>query len=78
MPYTLVYKCFILYSDWTKFHREILTLIPSTHKFGMFYTLIHRYFDLWSDWTKFLRELMALKETFPKKWLSDIIYRYMF
>ena len=66
MPYTLVYKCFILYSDWTKFHRELVTLIPSIHKFGMFYILVHRCFALWSDWTKFLRELMALKEIFQR------------
>ena len=47
-----------------------------THKFGMLYTLICRCFTLCSDWTKFHGELVEFsKMNFPKKWLSNIIYR---
>ena len=53
--------------------------LSTTPKFDMFYTLVCRCFTLCSDWTKFHGELAEFsKRNFPKKWLSNIIYRYVF
>ena len=68
--YTLVYRCFLLCSDQTKFHRELVTLQEIFHGNGYPQSLIDKYFK------KILDRLNIIKpnlETVKKKPLRLVL-----
>ena len=57
---TLVYRCFTLCSDWTKFHRELVTLEEIFQRNGFPKSFIDKCF------TKFLDRLHIIKPTLAR------------
>ena len=57
MLYTLVYRCFTLCSDWSKFHRELVTLKEIFQRNGYPKSFIDKCFK------KFLDRLHIIKTT---------------
>ena len=57
MLYTLVYRCFTLCSDWSKFHRELVTLKEIFQRNGYPKSFIDKCFK------KFLDRLHIIKPT---------------
>ena len=55
--YTLVYRCFNLYSDWTEFHRELVTLNEIFQRTGYLTLFIDNFLK------KFLNRLHMIKPT---------------
>ena len=57
MPYTLVYRCFTLYSEWSKLHRELVALKEIFQRNGYPKSFIEKCFK------KFLDRLHIIKPT---------------
>ena len=73
MLYTLVYRCFTLCSDWSKFHRELVTLKEIFQRNGYPKSFIDKCFK------KFLDRLHIIKsssETVEKKALC-LVFPYL-
>ena len=60
MIYTLVYRCFTLCSDWTKFQRELVTLKEIFQRNGYPKSVIDKCFK------KFLDRLYLIKTTLAR------------
>ena len=65
MIYTLVYRCFNLCSDWTKFHREVVTLKEIFQKNGYSTSFIDNCFKTFLDRLHIARPKLITAEKKP-------------
>ena len=65
MVYTLVYRCFDLSSDWTKFHRELATLKEIFQRNGYPKSFIDKCFKKFLDRLHIIKSTLATVEKKP-------------
>ena len=65
MIYTLVYRSFTLCSDWTKFHRELLTLKEIFQRNGYLTSFIDKCFQKFLDRLHIIKPTLATVEKKP-------------